>query len=352
MTSLLARFKPGQRVGVFASFALGLVVTSLVIAVITRATTPPPDMLVLTPKLKHYQAHADTYDTVFLGTSRTLYHIVPADIEHVASQSGCRDMTVFNFGVFGLTGAEQDWLLDRILENPPENLKRVVIEDPLPEARSPGAFTNERGRFFHGPEHYKANLESIWSFPESLPKRAFRTGMLGAAAVYDLSNVGRASDAFFSSHTTREDYTFLFEEGGFEALDDVTSDDIVARRKDFIDNPDKFNHQLGLFQKASSPNLDARADYMIAKAEKIRAAGIEPMIFVSPDVMEIDRTPEVARVIRSKAPDLKILDFNRPDLFPELFTREIWEDFSHYGRHGAQMLSREIGAHLCDASIS
>ena len=73
-------------------------------------------MRVLSPKLTAYQARASEFDTVFIGTSRTFYHIVPDDLETAVEAAGCPRPNVFNFGVFGLTGAEQDWLVERVLE--------------------------------------------------------------------------------------------------------------------------------------------------------------------------------------------------------------------------------------------
>jgi hypothetical protein len=175
---------------VFAMVATGL-------SLYMRATSPMPDMVVLSPKLEIYRADAAKYDTVFIGTSRTLYHIVPETIADAAEAAGCDVPSVFNFGVHGLTGAEQDWLIAEVLKAGKDHLSRVVLEDPLPEARTPGDVSSTRARFFHGPALYKANLDSILSFPESMPKRLFRSGILAYGIGYDLSGVGRAADRAF-----------------------------------------------------------------------------------------------------------------------------------------------------------
>jgi hypothetical protein len=47
-----------------------------------------------------------------------------------------------------------------------------------------------------------------------------------------------------------------------------------------------------------------------------------------------------------------VLNFNRPDVYPELFERDLWFDFSHFGETGARILSRKVGAEYCAMSTT
>ncbi len=343
--------------GILAQTRVALVPTLLMSAtfaviasgfsLILRQQAPIPDMNVLSPKLAAYQAHADQYDTVFLGTSRTFYHIVPDEVEAAAESAGCPRPNVFNFGVFGLTGAEQDWLVDQVLDAGQGTLRTLVIEDPLPEARSLDNATNERARFFHGPSEYGSTVESITSFPESAPKQVFRLGIFGAGVAYDLSGVGRAASVFFPAPETPDPFKLDMEFDGFEVLGSRPTPDIEARRKDFLDHPDTLDVAMARYGVASDENVAARAVYLEERLRHIRALGINAALFISPDPAELDRTPRVGVELARIAPDLPVLNFNRPDVYPALFERSLWFDQSHYGESGARALSRVAGAELC-----
>jgi len=331
---------------VFALVASGL-------SLYMRATSPMPDMVVLSPKLEIYRADAAKYDTVFIGTSRTLYHIVPDTIADAAEAVGCDVPSVFNFGVHGLTGAEQDWLMAEVLKAGKDHLTRIILEDPLPEARTPGDVSSTRSRFFHGPALYKANLDSILSFPESTAKRLFRSGIFAYGVGYDLSGVGRAADRAFpvDEADVQNDVPKFRLEHGFEALDEVTSDSIEARHQEFLAQPEKFAEALEKYSWGDSPNLEARARYMINKLRALQNDGLEVALYVSPDPLELDRTPQVGKKVAELATDIPVLNYNRPDAYPALFERDIWQDFSHVSRTGANILSAQIGTDFCNRAF-
>ncbi|MEL7129819.1 MAG: hypothetical protein AAGK23_09745 [Pseudomonadota bacterium] len=332
-------------------FAVAFVLLAAGLSLYLRASSKMPELTVISPKLAVYRADAAAYDTVVIGTSRTLYHVIPEILEAGMAAEGCRAPKVFNFGVHGLTGAEQDWLIDEILSIGADHLKHIILEDPLPEARDIANVTSERGRYFHGPSLWPASLASIQSFPESLPKRFFRTGIFLYGVGYDLSGVGRAAATAFPDQTEGVDATEAFRiEDGFEALDELDVPDILARRQDFLDNPQKFTDALALYANGVSPNLPARAAYMERKLRELEARGLQASLYVSPDPLELDRTPQVAEMLRKQAPDLQILNYNQPDKYPALFERAIWHDFSHVTRAGATRLSETMGRDLCAAS--
>lgn len=334
-------------------FTLVFAVVAAGLSLYMRATSPMPAMVVLSPKLEIYRTDAGKYDTVFIGTSRTLYHIVPETIAQASEDAGCEAPSVFNFGVHGLTGAEQDWLIKEVLKAGKDHLTRIILEDPLPEARTPADVSSTRARFFHGPALYKANLDSILSFPESTPKRLFRSGIFAYGVGYDLSGVGRAADRAFPEAETAgtSDIPKFRREHGFEALDEVTSDSIEARHQDFLSQPEKFAEALEKYSWGDSPNLVARANYMIGKLRTLEQEGLEVALYVSPDPLELDRTPQVGKKVAELAPDIPVFNYNRPDAYPALFERDIWQDFSHVSRAGANILSTQIGTDFCHTAL-
>lgn len=333
-----------------ALFAAAFAAVAVPLSLMLRAQAPAPDMIVLSPKLDAYRAAAAEYDTVFIGTSRTLYHIVPDEVEAGAALAGCTGWGVINLGVFGLTGYEQDWLIREVLKAGEGHLKRVIIEDPLPNARTLADATNDRARYFHGPEMWPAHVASITSYPESLPKRVFRTGMFILGAGFDLSGVGRGSDLMFPPAEAPRPSQFDMTERGFEALGSITTPDILARRAEFENDPAGFDAYLARYGAPSDEDTALRASYLAERLDRLSAAGVTSALYISPDLPELDRTPRTGEAVRALPGNRIVLNFNRPDVYPGLFERDLWYDFSHFGEAGARALSRMTGQDLCAAT--
>lgn len=342
----LSKIAPGPRTMLCALFALAFAIVSASLSLFLRATSPEPHIDMLTHKLTTLAEQAEEFDTIFLGTSRTLYHIVPEEVEAAAAEAGCPAINAFNLGVYGMTGSEQDWVLRRVLETRSNKLQRIIIEPPLPEYRHVHEIMTNRSRFFHGPDNHADAMKSLSSYGESLPKRIYRAGIYALGVAYDLSGVGRAAERVLPPPPGESWPPMSMAEDGFEALDEQQSADIEARHQEFLDDPGKVDYQLGLYGNPS-PNIDARASYMTDKLRAIAEAGIEPALFISPDFMELDRTPQTGETVRAQMPDASVLNFNRPDIYPGLFETNLWHDFSHYNRDGATKLSRAVGAELC-----
>ena len=330
-----------------ALFALGFVVVAVSTSLALRAATPMPDMMVLSPKLKDFETKAGQFDTVFIGTSRTNYHIVPDEVERGAAMAGCPDWSVYNFGVFGLNGAEQDWLIPRVMEMGGDSLKRIIIEDPLPNGRTLGDVTSDRARYFLGPQFWPEQVRNIRSFPESLPKRVFRGGLFAIGTGFDLSGVGRGAALAFPEAHLKEQPGYEVEEDGFDALGKYPTPDIMARHADFVNNPDRFETDLARYGAPTSEDTGPRARYLAERLDQIRARGYTTALYVSPDLAELDRSPRTGEGVRNLPGDHMVMNFNRPDVYPDFFQRDLWFDFSHFNETGARKLSVEVGRELC-----
>jgi hypothetical protein len=330
-------------------FAIGFVAVAIPLSLGLRAATPMPDLLVLSPKLDAYKAAPDAYDTVFIGSSRTFYHILPDAVEQGAAEAGCPDWNVYNLGVFGLTGAEQDWMIEQVTAADGKSLKRIVIEDALPNERTLDGVTTNRARYFNSPDMWPAQIASIASYPESLPKRVFRGGMFALGTGFDLSGVGRGADLLFPPGDPEEPESFDLSNDGFEALGSIMTPDIEARRKDFEDKPEQFKQDLALYGARSDEDVSARAAYLAERLDQLNARGLDAALYISPDLPELDRTPRTGEAVKALG-DYKVLNFNRPDAYPDLFERDLWFDFSHFGETGARMLSLKVGAEYCAMS--
>ncbi len=334
-------------------FAFVFAMVSASLSLYFRATSSIPDMAVLSPKLEIYRMDAARYDTVFIGTSRTLHHIVPESIADAAEKAGCEAPSIFNFGVPDLTGAEQDWLIGEVIKSGQGHLTRLVLEPPGPEASTPANINSTRARFFHGPDFYQAHLDSIRSLPESLSKRLLRGSVLAYAIGRDLSGLGQAAERAFSVETTPVPNTIqkFRREHGFEAFDEATSESIGAHHQSFINQPEKFSEALERYRQPDRPNLNARAEYMIAKLRTLQSQGLSVVLYISPDPLTLDSTAQLGKTVAGLAPDIPVFNYNRPDTYPALFERNNWHELSHASRTGANRVSAQIGSDLCNNEL-
>jgi hypothetical protein len=107
----------------FVLFIIGLCVGCWAI----REALPLPDVPVVKLKIDHLVAHPDDYDTLFIGSSRIYYQIIPAIFDRLAAEQGFPTRS-FNAGVAGMRPPEDAYYLDYILRHPPKNLRWVFLE--------------------------------------------------------------------------------------------------------------------------------------------------------------------------------------------------------------------------------
>jgi hypothetical protein len=337
----LSRFLPA------ALFAGTFTICAALLSQGLRAVTPMPEMTVLSDKVAFWRENAANYNTVFIGTSRTFYHIDPETVTAAAAIEGCPDVRAFNLGIFGLNGAELDWVIDQVLTAPGADLRLVVLEDPLAQPAAMSETTNSRARWFHGPAYWDGAVKNITSYPESPLKRIFRTGIFAYGAAFDLSGAGLASALVFPPATTWTVPTTYLEQGGFEPLGSVPTQNIVARRAEFLADPDAFTAAMDRYGAPSNEAVEARAEYLAGHLRAVEARGVETLLYIPPQVAELDRTPRIGAAVAALAPDLTVLNYNQPDLYPDLFDRDEWHDISHLLPVGAERLSAHVGADLC-----
>ena len=88
---------------------------------------PFPDVAIVRQKLERFTARPDDFDTIFVGSSRIHYQVIPPVFDELANEAGLPTIS-YNAGVAGMRPAEDGYFLDLLLERPPKNLRWVFIE--------------------------------------------------------------------------------------------------------------------------------------------------------------------------------------------------------------------------------
>ncbi len=349
------RSRPLRLATVLAAGLLGYVAVAWPLNWLARTLQGEPRSAIVTHKLDFLRAHTDTYDVLLVGSSRFHYDIDPAVLDAAAAEAGCRVRT-FNFGVQGLTAAEQSWLTGKLAEIGGRRPKAVLIERPQLPLGTWQYAGSDRHRIGHG------DLHQVW-----LSTQALLTSQRGRLAI--AVDVGYVMLGFLYNQLGPGELARLFKPAPSEVPADGFTIDLS--RDGFIP-----------LEQEVSPRLTARADRMdwaefATRLKKLRAEppvprALSPMRLdhLRTQIVEAQRVaPQVVltllpQAIRSVVDDsasiaaagaagafgsLPILDLADPLAHPLLFADGIWFDDDHLKGDGVPRVSHELGRMLCAA---
>src|SRR5688572_32965818 len=92
---------------------------------------PKPRVAIVTPKLTWLAAHADDFDVLFLGSSRTYRQVIPELFDKLMAEAG-HPLKAYNLGIDGMRPPEDTYILEKVLSNRTKPLRWVIVEsNPL-----------------------------------------------------------------------------------------------------------------------------------------------------------------------------------------------------------------------------
>ena len=319
----------------FVSFSL----VAVVLSTLFRAAYDQPPYAPWKLKSDLYYQQKNDIDVVFVGASRIKRNIWPDAVTKGAAAAGCAGINAFNFGIGGMKGGEQDWLIDKLAADPKEGVI-LVIETTLPEANDFNETISDRQRFFHSVWTAGDTLQRIITFPESYFRRIARLGFFTAGTIYELSGVGLGSKALFPAEQFNPPP--VRDDGGEKDLDAFRAPVSQQLMDNLLAQFDP-NHP--------GPGL-AIGDFYAKKIDELAEHGIEAFILISPDPDAVDTSTIIGAAVTAAAPRDRVLDFSSPIDHADYYDRRLWRDIRHMNRDGATRYSREIGAKLCSATGS
>jgi len=83
-------------------------------AVLIERWLPYPDVPNAGEKIRYLGLHGNQYDTIFTGSSRVNFQVLPSIFDEALAASG-RPTKSFNAGLLGLRPPEQGYFLDEVL---------------------------------------------------------------------------------------------------------------------------------------------------------------------------------------------------------------------------------------------
>lgn len=336
--------------------ALGLgtlLATALVVALTGRGLNGPPEVDVLSEKLRHFEAHGDRYSVVLLGSSRFYRMIDTPLLDAEMRRHGCHE-TSFNFGVPAMFGVERDDVLARILAAN-RSLKLIVTEDVLATIGFGAEFNylSDRQRHLYQRRYLADALADIVSFPEGAMVMLTRIVKLAYGYLHEYSGIGKLSEALLPQATAFEESRYnpeVTERGGFVPIDAERHSWFAERRAAMANRtgewPVRVAHRA---EVPAHPKAAARADYLAHRLERILDAGVGAALLILPQERPPSTTAAIASEIRGSFIDVPVLDYNSMVRFPQFFDETLWFDNYHPDHRGAAVMTRQLAADLCQS---
>lgn len=323
-----------------------------------RAITPWPEEYGLRPKRDWFVARKDEFDILFLGTSRTFRgidpRIVDAELERAGVVGEHGPLRSFNFGVGGMLRFESDYVLSEILAEEPARLRVVVMEgepwDPTTDFLK--NTWSSRSVFWHDVERTRLALHSValmdlsfadrwersWIHLQLCGMKLFDMGQ-GSRIVADL--LGESRDPFQRSLTHEQ----ISVAAGYQPYEDFIPPGPTTWEAMLANDPTR---GVAIQDRVRGGNERAPdlARYNLAALEaqeaRVRAAGATFVVLLNPGDQGAPEEEALAR----RGDVEHLLDFNRPDLYPEYWAPDARIDDFHLSRGGAERLSRAVAAEL------
>lgn len=302
-------------------------------------------------KYQYFLSHADQYNAIFIGSSRTLGQVNPNLFDETVDTS--LGIQSFNLGVGGLFFPESETIFRDLLAKKPPKLRYVFFElAPAPAVLTENLHTTRHVYWYNlknidvlisntletAPGMASATKANIQHFV-SLIERSFNIGM-GLDVLRYLTNPYKGVD---------EKNLLGVNADGFSPFT-MANTGLTKARQAFIDDPDlveQFSKYI-LDQMASDTVLQETYAALIQDMIKAAEEQNVVLIFIVPPryYSSLSRTLEPSRKI----------EITDPEQYPELYDVQVTWDVSHLNESGAviytQILARKASELLVAVSAN
>jgi len=320
---------------------------------LARALVPWPYEYGLRAKVEYFAEHRDEFDTLFLGASTTYYGIVPEVFDAEMASRGYATRS-FNFGVGGMTSVEADYVLRRLLELEPGNLRWLFVEAQNWEWNTfDGRNTfSLRNVNWHDLEHTRMAWECLRNTPT--PAGA-APGWKWNKAWLTLRLMSRKySGAGLGKHVVRRwlgldpvepSRADLDRARGYVNTDELHDAEWDGRRAEFTRKLDEYPRaNIDAANRGGSVKSHRNGLALVGQIRTIRAAGAEAIYYTGPFNFA---TPVVYRLA-----DADVLPayfgHNRPADYPALYDPANHTDPNHLNGTGARIWTRILASEFAD----
>ena len=343
----------------FQYFANGLafLLAMAFAAVLLGRWLPYPNIPEAGEKIHYLAAYGNDYDTLFTGSSRVNFQIVPTLFDEFLTGRG-RASKSFNAGIIGMRPPEQGFFLDQVLRQPHRQLRWVLIELTSIEAYTPPSRRgSSRYVFWHdGPRmmllgtwvlaqwtalrsdasasgaklHWTDYFEPVSVYLIHLPAFFEKKMNFGGAA--ELGEWLRLTPA---QRAKRRDFLL----GGDSAR--IRDGWMPYSVKETMNDDERAAYQKSYEARRQSPAVhshDPATDAAVrAMSDAVTRAGATPIFVIPPTTSDKQYYPPP-----EQARSMTIWSFSDPHRYPTLFAVENRVDFLHLNSAGAKLFTEAL----------
>ena len=330
-----------------ALFAVGLLGTAAAI----RHVDALPFWSWIRPKLLHVQQTLGDHDTLFFGSSRIHYGLLPSAFDAQMAALG-RPTKSFNCGLSGARPHDFNVVLDWVLAQNPRTLKRAVVElhawcrpRPTPDRN----WMTDQEVEAHTLAELPRRVRSTWLATMDAGAKASNLYGVVTHTLANLFRIGqgpRLLDDLLAAGRGQVKRGATFADAGYDNPELSTMDSMKSAHAEWLANAARRDSLFALISQ-DEPAAELRGGFDLQSARglaaRLRAVGIEPLFVVMPSFAgNFNGRDGVSELAREEI----VLALDRPRDHPSLFGFEWWQDQSHMTRAGAERFSRYLADQL------
>jgi hypothetical protein len=297
-------------------------------------------------KLVAYDVDHRDCDTVFVGSSRIDVGVVPELFDARMAALGKPTRSV-NLGLSGLLQHDIAGVLDWVLEHRSPQCKRVVVElGPWVLPYPPDQWFADQEVEMHRVSQFARRMGSAIAAQNDLQVRGKRAGFVLAHTLTNGLRVGQGlrllDDLAACAAGRRVPGSWPLKDRGWRDADikDNPAHVLKGRAQFQASMNVRFDHLAG--RDLDVPALQAGAfclDEVREQIARCREAGIELIFVVMPSW---ESSFEARGRVRELAGEVRLLELDDPVGNEALYAVDLWFDFSHFVRRGAELFSSLI----------
>ena len=297
----------------------------------------PPPVPEVTPKLKYLEAHLGDFDTLFIGSSRIYHGISPKAFDEAMAAGGVPAHS-FNLGINAMWPPESLHMVRMLIGQHPPRLRRVFMEIALDRGLPTSSSLTVRDVYFQDIDELMSGLRRAGMDYRCAPRKERWSRAWADAA--------RSATLF--------------------ARNELNMGRLTPMPADEPDMADPFGPPAlgpdtdGFFPKTLPMTAEARAKIeagvQAIRQQKLKTRPVDPIneseyarvrdLLARHGVeLLLVATPVTTREYhagKDTPPGVKLLSFDDPDRYPELYTPEHRFDAGHLNGDGAIIFSREL----------
>jgi len=316
-----------------------------------RAVTPAPYVPNVTPKLVHLEENPETYDVLFIGSSRVFRHVMPPVFEGRLAELGI-DLRSFNAGIPAARSVEVWSFMNRLADAGVRSRWVFVEPDGLASGIRKENLGTERETYWHESAETMLAVRSLEN--HDLRTRIRMSGLHLGSWFFNRLGVGRLRllglDLMSPAVNAWASRQNLGPGGdGWVGFVEGQDSGISRRRRNFLDRIPRYRrqlaHQAAQFSR-SGCLTPTRRDILLRFQSAARRLGAQPVFILSPALHPRCEVHEAFRL--GLLPNLFAFDDAR--VYPELYEVDNRFDHEHLNTDGAtlysQLLADAFAEHL------